>query len=367
MTAPDPLTRLWPASAFSEDLRAQWPQLRERLLAWHASHGRHDLPWSSSDPYVVWLSETMLQQTQVSTVRRYFGPWLARFPTLAALAAAPEDAVMKQWEGLGYYSRARRLRQAAQQMVAQHGGQVPEARADRLALPGVGPSTASAIGAFAFGAREAIFDGNVRRVWGRWAAARLPEPMTDRARDRWLWSFAQAVMPEAPNQAGPWTQAIMDLGATICTPKRSQCDRCPLAEHCDARRIGTPELFPPVAPRAAVQIWNLRWAWVVDEQGRLAVVQRPAEGVWGRLWALPELSPEARPPAPLASGRHALTHRRVQWSIHPVSMANLPGSVTWMDRAEWEQQAWPQPLRRWWAALSPKDRDHLWPSPASTA
>lgn len=356
MTAPDPLKKLWPPEAFSTDVQAQWPALRRALLDWHAHQGRHHLPWKSPDPYAIWLSEIMLQQTQVSTVLRYFGPWMNRFPTITALADAPEEAVLQNWEGLGYYSRARNLHRAAQQMRDRHQGHLPSARVDRLALPGVGPSTASALGAFAFGQREAIFDGNVRRVWGRWLATRLPEPLTHRQRDQWLWSFAQAVMP-APEHAAAWTQAIMDLGATVCTPRQPKCDQCPLAATCAARLSGSPELFPPAAPKPKVEAWALHWVWVI-RNGQIATVQRPAAGIWGNLWALPETS-EA-PPTPLAHGKHALTHRKLTWDIHRARDVPADPLIVWRDRAAWEAQAWPKPLRRWWQGLSEEARAEWW-------
>jgi A/G-specific adenine glycosylase len=352
----DPLTRLWPPHAFPEAVQAQWPALRHALLEWHAHQGRHHLPWKTRDPYAFWLSEIMLQQTQVPTVLRYFGPWMERFPTISALADAPEEAVLQAWEGLGYYSRARNLHRAAQQMRDRHAGQVPSARADRLALPGVGPSTASAMGAFAFDQREAIFDGNVRRVWGRWMATRLPEPLSHRDRDRWLWSFAQAVMPDSSDSAA-WTQAVMDLGATVCTPKQPQCGRCPLAPHCTARQSGSPEQFPPKAPKPKVEPWHLHWVWVV-KNGQVAAHRRPQDGIWGHLWALPESL--TAPEQPLAQGKHALTHRKLVWDIQRATTVPEGMAITWLDRSAWEAQAWPQPLRRWWQGLSDEAKMAWW-------
>jgi A/G-specific adenine glycosylase len=358
MTSPDPLNRLRCVTDFAPPLANSWPDLREQLLAWHVHRGRHHLPWKTTDPYAVWLSEIMLQQTQVSTVLGYFEPWLTRFPTIIALADASEEAVLQAWEGLGYYSRARNLHRAAQQMRDQHEGQMPVHRADRLALPGVGPSTASAIGAFAFGQREAIFDGNVRRVWGRWLADRLPEPLTHRQRDQWLWSFAQAVMPEG--HAAAWTQAIMDLGATVCTPRRPKCELCPLAATCQARLSGEPERYPPAVARPKVENWDLHWVWVIH-QGRLAAVQRPATGIWGRLWALPEVA--LAPVKPPAHGRHVLTHRRLKWDIHVLTQLPSEIEVVWLDRATWEAQAQPVTLRRWWTGLSATEKEEWWKRP----
>ena len=168
MAKPDPWAKRWPESDLPSAERAFLPTLQQQLLAWQPRHGRHDLPWHTSDPYGVWVSEVMLQQTQVATGLYRYPAWMRQFPTVASLASASRDDVLVAWEGLGYYNRARNLHAAAQAIVAQHAGVFPEDRTDRLALPGVGPSTASAIGAFAFGKREAIFDGNVARVWSRW-------------------------------------------------------------------------------------------------------------------------------------------------------------------------------------------------------
>lgn len=301
----------------------------------------------------------MLQQTQVSTVLRYFEPWLARFPTIKSLADAPEASVLQAWEGLGYYSRARNLHRAAQHMRDHHAGHMPADRSDRLALTGIGPSTASAIGAFAFGQREAIFDGNVRRVWGRWLADRLPEPLTHRQRDQWLWSFAQAVMPAASG-ASNWTQAIMDLGATLCTPRHPRCPDCPLRATCRAHLSGEPERYPPAVARPKVENWELHWVWVIRAD-RVAAIQRPTPGIWGRLWALPEAA--APPVAPAAHGRHALTHRRLRWDIHRSDQVPVGNEVVWLTREEWEAQAQPVPLRRWWSGLSAVEKDRWWALP----
>jgi A/G-specific adenine glycosylase len=359
--AADPLLKLLPPASFSPVLQAEWPRVRAQLLAWHAQQGRHALPWITTDPYGVWLSEVMLQQTQVSTGLVRYPAWLAQFPTIATLAAASVETVLIAWEGLGYYARARNLHRAAQQMVAEHGGAMPLERAARLALPGIGPSTASAIGAFAFGQPEAIFDGNVRRVWGRYLATALPEPLSHAARDRWLWSYAQAVMPTAPAEVRAWTQAIMDLGATVCTPKAPRCDRCPLAEGCRGRASGDPTAFPPVKARTAVQEWPLAWLWV--RQGdRVAALERPTPGVWGGLWALPEGEPDQWPAVPAAQGTQVLSHRKVRWRIHPAPdlPANAIPAVTWLTRSEWEAKPWPRALRQWWTALTPTEQDAWW-------
>ena len=354
-----------PEKAFASDVQTQWPSLRQQLLAWHRSHGRHGLPWHTQDPYAIWVSEVMLQQTQVSTGLVRYPAWMARFPTVQSLAAAPLDEILGAWEGLGYYARARNLHAAAQRILSEHGGVFPYLRADRLALPGVGPSTASAIGAFAFGEREAIFDGNVARVWSRWWGDRvLPE--TPAARQRFWWGLAQAATPSDPKDIRIWTQAIMDLGATVCTPRRPACPQCPWKESCRALALGDPEAWPLKGRRAPRSEWLLPWAWVVRDE-RVAVLQRPAGGVWPGLWSLPEIAMEEG--AVLATGRHELSHRKVRWSLRrsPGSwVPDPPVGVTWewVTAEQLAALALPRPLRRWWDGLSETDRAALFHSPS---
>ncbi|MEO7433513.1 MAG: A/G-specific adenine glycosylase, partial [Dokdonella sp.] len=205
------------------------------LLAWYDTHGRKDLPWQQSrTAYRVWLSEVMLQQTQVRVVIDYFNRFVAELPTLPDLAAASEDRVLALWSGLGYYSRARNLHRTANVSVDQHGGDLPRDVDALRELPGIGRSTAAAILAQSFGDRHAILDGNVRRVLARWHGVRGWPGTT--ANQRLLWTYAESHTPH--ERVADYTQAIMDLGATLCTPRRPQCERCPVAEHCTARREG---------------------------------------------------------------------------------------------------------------------------------
>ncbi len=349
----DPWLKRWPDDQLPELEKQQLPLLRGQLLSWQPRHGRHDLPWHTRDPYGVWVSEVMLQQTQVATGLYRYPAWMARFPTIEALALASEAEVLSAWEGLGYYNRARNLHAAARRIVAVHGGAFPRSRADRLALPGVGPSTASAIGAFAFGEREAIFDGNVARVWSRWWGSRpLPERPADQV--RFWWGWAQAATPETPGDIRTWTQGIMDLGATVCTPKKPSCPSCPWKTTCRAFALGTPQAWPLKKPKAERKDWVLPWVWDVNEQG-LAVVQRPPGGPWEGLWTLPE-APGALG-SEIAKGRHELSHRRIQWSISQTASAVEPsGVIRRVGLAEWEALALPRPLRRWWTELSPEQR-----------
>ena len=258
----------------------------ERLLAWFDRHGRHDLPWQSPrTAYRVWLSEVMLQQTQVATVRPYFERFVAHFPDFAALAAAPSDEVMRLWAGLGYYARARNLHKAAQAVVAQHGGEFPQEFEAALALPGVGRSTAGAILAQAYGQRHAILDGNVKRVLARWVGiAGWPGETAVAAR---LWECSEQLLPR--QRLADYTQALMDLGATLCTARQPRCGDCPLAADCVARREGLTAALPGAKPKPK-RARPRREAWLIlaeDAEGRWLLEQRPGAGIWGGLWCPP--------------------------------------------------------------------------------
>lgn len=355
---PDPWSQRWPEEALPEPERSLLPAIQEQLLAWQPRHGRHDLPWHTSDPYGVWVSEVMLQQTQVATGLYRYPAWMARFPTVASLAAASEDEVLSAWEGLGYYNRARNLHAAAKQIMAQHAGQFPFERVDRLALPGVGPSTAAAIGAFAFGKREAIFDGNVARVWSRWWGNRpLPGKPADQV--RFWWGWAQAATPQVPADIRVWTQGMMDLGATVCTPRKPLCPQCPWRHSCRALALGTPEAWPIKKAKLERKEWLLSWGWDVNEHG-LAVVQRRQGGPWEGLWTLPETPEEVEAEIELAKGRHELSHRRIQWKIiRPAAPDAFAQQVRRVSMKEWESLALPRPLRRWWTDLSQDQRIDL--------
>src|ERR1700760_3587800 len=224
-----------------------------RLIAWQREHGRHDLPWQNTrDPYRIWLSEIMLQQTQVSTVIPYYGRFLARFPDVAALAAAPADDVMTLWAGLGYYTRARNLHRCAQVVVEQHGGRFPESVEELAELPGIGRSTAAAIASFAFGAGATILDGNVKRVLARvFGIEGFPgEKRVENA----MWTLAESLLPDAANDAevSAYTQGLMDLGATLCVRGKPDCLRCPFAADCVANVTGRQRLLPTARPKKTV-------------------------------------------------------------------------------------------------------------------
>ena len=289
-----------------------------RLLAWFAVHGRHDLPWQRDRGlYRVWVSEIMLQQTQVATVIPYYERFIARFPDVAALAAAAPDEVMHYWSGLGYYARARNLHRAARIIRDAHGGSLPADRDALLLLPGIGRSTAGAILALALDARHPILDGNVKRVLARWGGVEgFPGEARVAAR---LWELSEAVTPA--RRAADFTQAIMDLGATLCTRRQPRCADCPLRADCLARQTArTTELPGRRAPR---QRPLRRVVWLVFRRGGAVLLERrPASGIWGGLWGFPQFQTRAaaeaaacarggRPAprvAPLGRLRHAFTH-----------------------------------------------------------
>jgi A/G-specific adenine glycosylase len=259
-----------------------------RLIAWQRRHGRHELPWQGTrDPYRIWLAEIMLQQTQVRTVIPYYGRFLARFPDLVSLAAASLDQVLQLWSGLGYYSRARNLHAAALAVIKRHGGRFPSSRQALASLPGVGRSTAAAIAVFAWGAREAILDGNVRRVLARSFAVE-GRPGSSEAQQR-LWALAEALLPRTHIQR--YTQALMDLGSMICTRTLPRCAKCPLAGMCEAERLGKPTAFPARRARGKLpQRQTLMLLALSDD--RVLLEKRPPTGVWGGLWSLPEFASE---------------------------------------------------------------------------
>lgn len=264
-------------------------RLRHRLLRWYERHGRKNLPWQRSrDPYRVWVSEIMLQQTQVSTVIPYYERFLKRFPDIRSLARADLDGVLHHWTGLGYYARARNLKQAAEVIVREHGGRFPRAIEQVSDLPGIGRSTAGAILAFAFGQRHPILDGNVKRVLSRLHA--IESPVTQRDTEKKLWALAEHYTPGTHVSA--YTQAIMDLGATLCRPRKPDCEACPLAADCRAHALGSPEKFPVRARRKTLPVKHTLMLMIRDARGRVLLAQRPPTGLWGGLWGFPECAPE---------------------------------------------------------------------------
>ena len=329
-----------------------------RVVAWQREHGRHDLPWQRTrDAYRIWLSEVMLQQTQVTTVLPYFERFMARFPAVSDLAAAPEEEVMRLWSGLGYYARARNLHAAAKQVVERHGGVFPARFDDLVALPGVGRSTAAAIAAFASGERRAILDGNVRRVLARHGGVE-GDPSSNAVQAK-LWALAEARLPEIDIE--PYTQGMMDLGAGICTTRNPACLLCPVAADCVARLEDRVDQLPGKrvrreAPRRKVAML------VVVSRGEVLLEKRPSTGIWGGLWSLPEAPVEADVASEIDARfgirhasldalppfEHAFTHFTLEvapWKVTPRKAPALPAGATWLPLADVNGAALPSPVK----------------------
>lgn len=300
--------------------------ISEALLRWYEAH-RRDLPWRRRrDPYAVWVAEVMLQQTRVETVIPYYERFLARFPTLHHLAAAPLEEVLKAWEGLGYYARARHLHQAARRLVQEQGGAFPQTLAEWRRLPGVGPYIAGAVLSIALGQDVVALDGNAARVLARLFA--LPDDPRRPEGRRALEGWAARLLPKG--RAGDFNQALMDLGATVCTPRAPRCPECPLRAFCAAYRQGRPEAYPTRAPRPAVPHYDVT-AGVIMDGDRMLIARRPERGMLGGLWEFPggkvergegleeglrrelreELGIEVEVLGPLMRLRHAYTHMRI--------------------------------------------------------
>ena len=296
--------------------------LAQAVIDWQHSHGRHGLPWQGTrDPYRVWLSEIMLQQTQVSTVLGYYERFLQRFPDVTALAAAPLDDVLGLWSGLGYYSRARNLHRCAQAVVADHGGCFPASSAALQTLPGIGRSTAAAVAAFCFGERVAILDGNVKRVLTR--VLGFDGDLAQAASERELWAEATRVLPDSGIES--YTQGLMDLGATLCSARAPQCLLCPAQPLCVAARHGNPQAYPVKTRKLKRSAREHVWLWLTW-RAAVWLVKRADSGVWAGLWSLPEFDSHeglyrAAREWPghfetLPSFTHTLTH--LDWTLHPV-------------------------------------------------
>ena len=259
---------------------------RQKVLRWYDRHGRGDLPWQREiTPYRVWVSEIMLQQTRVATVIPYFERFMATFPDVRALAQADPDQVLHLWTGLGYYARARNLHRAAIQIMEDHGGEFPADVDELQKLPGIGRSTAGAIASIAMNIRAPILDGNVKRVLARYHA--VPGWPGETAVARRLWELAEHYTPS--KRVGDYSQAMMDLGATLCTRTAPDCDHCPLARHCAARAEGNPEAYPSPKPKKQLPVHETTMVLLTDEHDRVLLEQRPPAGLWGGLWSFPEL------------------------------------------------------------------------------
>ena len=343
------------------------PEIAARVVRWQKEHGRNHLPWQNTrDAYRVWLSEIMLQQTQVTTVLDYYARFLARFPDVKALAAAPQDDVLALWSGLGYYSRARNLHKAAQQVVSEFGGEFPRTAEQLATLPGIGRSTAAAISSFCFGEPAAILDANVRRVLTR--VLGFGEDLASAANERRLWAQAEQLLPDTDLQhtMPRYTQGLMDLGAGICTPRSPACLLCPLESVCVAHKAGNPEDYP-VRTRKLKRSAHSWWLLLErDEAGRLWLERRPQTGIWAGLYCPPVFEDRALLEQRAGSAAHlddlpalthVLTHRDLY--LHPVVMTGnvRAACVSEADGAgffapgEWAALGLPAPVRKMLAGL----------------
>ncbi len=335
----------------------------ERLLRWSSQHGRHDLPWQHPrTPYRVWISEIMLQQTRVETVVGYFARFMDRFPDVESLARAPADDVLAHWSGLGYYARARNLHAAARRIVEDHDGAFPGDVESLAALPGIGRSTAAAIVAQGFDRRAAILDGNVKRVLARHAGI---EGWPGRSPvERALWTEAEARTPAGT--AADYTQAIMDLGATLCTPTNPRCADCPVHADCVAFRQSRQAELPTPKPKKKLPTREQEFRLLRDGDGRVLLERRPPAGIWGGLWCLPtsRQGDDAREPLeswlsaesleslePLEPIEHVFSHFRLRMQLVHERVAR-PGDAVgdrddrrWMTAEEWLEAGLPKPVR----------------------
>jgi A/G-specific adenine glycosylase len=346
------------------------------LTAWYRAH-RRPLPWrGAADPYAIWVSEVMLQQTRVDTVIPYYHRFLERFPTVEALAGADLADVLKAWEGLGYYTRARNLHRAAVEVAENLGGRLPDDPASLRRLPGFGPYMTGAVASIAFGRPEPVLDGNVIRVLARLLA--ISDPPAETATRRRLWDIARDLVRAVPEGApGDFNQGLMELGATLCTPRAPQCGACPWGHACQARAQGAPEAYPAAAAKRAVPHHDIAVGVVTGADG-LLLVRRPAKGLLGGLWEFPggrvadgEAPHDAvarllaerfgltvRVGAPLAPVPHAFTHRRV--TLHPFACRHPEGTLApayhtdhrWVPVAEVAGLALPRAHQKIAAALS---------------
>jgi A/G-specific adenine glycosylase len=341
------------------------PTFSAAVIDWQKAHGRHALPWQNTrDAYRIWLSEIMLQQTQVAAVLAYYARFLERFPTLHALAAAPSEEVMAQWSGLGYYTRARNLHACAKRVVDEYGGIFPSDPALLADLPGIGRSTAAAISAFSSGTRAAILDGNVKRVFAR--VFGIDEFPGVKAVEDGLWRRADALLPAEGIEA--YTQGLMDLGATLCTRSSPDCARCPLRQRCVAYATGRTAELPVRKPKKTLPEKQAALLLVID-QGQVLLEQRAQSGIWGGLMSLPEvdghavrapLGVDAVAPAAGVFGEvsevsallplvHVFTHYRLHIAPFQVSLsrrAPLAAPYLWWDLARIDSAPLPAPVKK---------------------
>lgn len=320
-----------------------------RVLAWFDEHGRKTLPWQENKtPYRVWISEIMLQQTQVTTVIPYYHKFMASFPSVEALAQAEQDEVLAHWSGLGYYARARNMHKAAKMLVDEFDSEFPQSVEGVCELPGIGRSTAAAILSISRGVQAAILDGNVKRVLSRFHA--VPTWPGEKKTENAMWELAESYMPS--ERCGDYTQAMMDLGATLCTRSKPQCLLCPLESDCEGRQTLDPTQFPIRKPKkAAKPEKSIQLLVLMNQQEQLLLEKRPQTGIWGGLWSLPELasdesivlhieqrfSTQVSSVIPLSSFRHTFSHYHLDISPSQIQMA----AANWImegDKYQWFSQ-----------------------------
>ncbi|MPQ58623.1 A/G-specific adenine glycosylase [Duganella sp. FT27W] len=348
------------------------PSFSDALIAWQQQHGRHALPWQNTrDAYLIWLSEIMLQQTQVSAVLGYYARFLERFPTLRDLAAAPVEDVMAQWSGLGYYTRARNLHKCAQRVVSEYDGVFPSDPALLADLPGIGRSTAAAISAFSSGTRAAIMDGNVKRVFARvFGIDTFPG---ERKTEEMMWLRAVALLPEQGIES--YTQGLMDLGATVCTRSSPACERCPMQTRCVAYATGRTRELPVRKPKKISPEKHAVMLTIIDG-GQVLLEQRPPTGIWGGLLSLPELDGhllaedddvpaaddtlllqavgkfgEMESAERLTTVTHVFTHYKLHIAPYRITLARrldmvAEGGYVWLDAAKLADAALPAPIKK---------------------
>ncbi len=332
-----------------------------RLIAWQKTHGRHDLPWqNTTDPYAIWVSEIMLQQTQVAAAIGYYSKFMQRFPNIAALANATQEEVLQHWSGLGYYSRARNLHNAALTIVDEHGGKFPQDFNTIQTLSGIGRSTAAAIASFAFNQTQTILDGNVKRVLTRhfliegWPSSPKIESK--------LWALAENLLPKQGMVA--YTQGLMDLGATLCTRSKPKCDTCPLVKSCEAFTQQRVHLLPTPKPRKVIPEKHTTML-ILLHGDEVMLEKRPSTGIWGGLWSFPEIDPNleiealllnrfgviAKADKPLSTLSHAFTHFKLHIQPQPLQVLKLNSNVCesgkiWLSIEEAIGAAIPTPIRK---------------------
>ena len=335
------------------------PAFSKQLLDWWDQHGRKDLPWQHPrSAYRVWISEIMLQQTQVKTVIPYFERFINRFPDINSLAAASEDDVLAKWSGLGYYARARNLLKTARICQQEHGSDLPQTPEALLALPGIGESTANAIYSQAFNLPAVILDGNVKRVLARYLAVEVWPGKTSVHKQ--LWTAAGHLLPE--NRGADYTQAVMDLGATLCTRTKPGCTQCPLNNTCKSFISDTVEKFPGKRPRLKVTEKSFQMLILTDNKGNVLLERRPPTGIWGGLWSLPadddgqslkqRLGLNGSEIRSLPALQHQLTHIRM--TINPIigdselfsRGVECTPDQRWFGQHEWPELGLPKPVRQ---------------------